>query len=186
MRAVVVHETFFGNTRELAQAVADGIRAAAPDAEVTVHSVRSPPPSLDGVDLLVVGAPTHAHTLSSALTRWLHAQYWGDPAGAPRARRPHGRPVSGSSVRGWLAGLPARQPGAPAAAFDSRLAGRFRGGAAPAVAKRLRDRGHTLVVPPEGFVVDGVGGPLRRGELQRATSWGSQLAGATQSRASTP
>jgi flavodoxin len=67
MRSLVVVESMFGNTRMIADAVANGLSAAGP---VTVVEVGDAPvaPNED-VALLVVGAPTHAFSLSRANTR---------------------------------------------------------------------------------------------------------------------
>lgn len=175
MRAVVVYESFFGNTRLLAEAVAEGVRTARPDLSVTTVPVHRAPDRLDDVGLLVVGGPTHFLGASSCLSRWLHAQYWGDPEGPRRARRPHGAPAARTGLRDWCAraDLP---PGSAAAAFDTRMRRRPAGGAARGLARRLRARGAVVVAAPEGFVVDGVRGPLRAGERERAVSWAAGLA----------
>ena len=66
MRALVVYETMWGNTGEIAASIADGIRTR----EVAVASAgrgraggRGAPRD---VDLLVVGGPTHAFSMSTA------------------------------------------------------------------------------------------------------------------------
>jgi flavodoxin len=59
MRATVVYESLLGRTREVAEAVAEGLRAAAPGAVVDCRPVVDAGPDLGQVDLLVVGGPTH-------------------------------------------------------------------------------------------------------------------------------
>jgi hypothetical protein len=49
------------------------------------------------------------------------------------------------------------------------------GYAAIPIANRLRKKGGELALPPEGFIVEGTEGPLRRGELERAADWARQL-----------
>jgi flavodoxin len=66
MRSLVVCESWFGNTRQIAEEIADALGGAG---EAEVLSVDDPLPSLDGVDLIVVGAPTHVHGLSSGRSR---------------------------------------------------------------------------------------------------------------------
>ncbi|MGD9960770.1 flavodoxin family protein [Nocardioides sp.] len=66
MKALVVYESMFGNTREVAEAVAAGLRG---HLEVELHDVASAPPADDTWDLVVVGGPTHAFSLSRASTR---------------------------------------------------------------------------------------------------------------------
>jgi hypothetical protein len=174
MRSLVVYESFFGNTGRLAESIAAGLRSA-DDQAALVQSVRGAPPSLDGVDLLIVGAPTHFLTLSSPLSRWLQAQYWGDPSGPHRSHRPYGRPASPVALRDWLRRLPPR-PLPPTAVFDTRMRGRGVGGAGPAIAECLHNRGHQLVRPPAAFYVQGIGGPLAPGESERAVDWGRSVA----------
>jgi hypothetical protein len=175
MRVVVVYESFFGATREVAEAIAEGIRGADPAAVVGVLRVTAAPADLAGTDLLVVGGPTHLLGLSSRPSRWLAAQYWGDPRAPRRRHRPHGRPLAGPSLRSGLRTLPSTGPGTRAAVFDTRRPGPLTGGAGPVIARRLRGRGAVLVAAPQDFHVDGVTGPLRAGERNRATAWGARL-----------
>jgi flavodoxin len=63
MKIVVVYESVYGNTAAVAQAVAEGLRALG---EVDVRAVGDE--SVEA-DLIVVGAPTHAHGLPSSMTR---------------------------------------------------------------------------------------------------------------------
>src|SRR4051812_12631729 len=65
MKALIVYESMFGNTKEIARGVADGLGEVF---EVSFAEVTSDPPVVD-VDLLVVGAPTHAFGLSRPRTR---------------------------------------------------------------------------------------------------------------------
>ena len=72
MRALVVYESMYGNTRVIAGNIADGLRA---DYEVTVVPVAGATAELvAGADLLVAGAPTHMHGLPSAASRRQAAQ----------------------------------------------------------------------------------------------------------------
>ena len=72
MRALVVYESMYGNTRAVADNIADGLRA---DYEVTVVPVAEAIAELvAGADLLVAGAPTHMHGLSSASSRRMAAE----------------------------------------------------------------------------------------------------------------
>ena len=68
MRALLVYESMFGSTSEVARAVREGLTAEGVD--VALHEVRSAPAAADAdFDLLVVGAPTHAFSLSRPTTR---------------------------------------------------------------------------------------------------------------------
>src|SRR6478735_7952093 len=65
--ALVVYESMFGATRQVAEAVADGLSRST---RCTVVEVGGAPTVVDkDVDLLVIGAPTHAFGLSTPGTR---------------------------------------------------------------------------------------------------------------------
>jgi len=48
---------------------------------------------------------------------------------------------------------------------------------APRIARSLERSGGNLLAPPEGFVVLGMKGPLKEGELERAAGWAKGIAG---------
>jgi hypothetical protein len=163
VRALVVHESMWGNTRRIAEAVGD---ALAERMEVRVGDVSE----VDAADaasyeLVVVGAPTHAFSLSRPSTRTAaHEQ------GAPET-------ASSTGLREWIADLPA-PTGAVLACFDTR-ADRVRklpGSAARKARRLLRHAGWT-VVADESFYVGDSPGPVLAGETERAAAWGRALAG---------
>ncbi|HZT94871.1 MAG TPA: flavodoxin domain-containing protein [Gaiellaceae bacterium] len=161
MRSLVVYESWFGNTRRVAEEIAGGLAQAG---EVEVVSVDEPLPPLADVDLLVVGAPTHVHGLSGRHSREAALEQGG-----------HGE--AGTGVRGWIAGLPNGARGPRAAAFDTRADKPVLlvGSAARGIARRLREHGYALAAEPESFFVEGTPGPLEEGELERAAEWGREL-----------
>src|SRR5258707_15226676 len=119
MRATVVYESLFGSTREVAEAVAEGLLAAAPGAAVDCRPVVDAGPALGQVDLLAVGGPTHFLGMSSTRSRRIVRQYQEQAGG----RRPHpaaGNHPAGPGGREWLAGPPQAAGGRPAAAVDTR------------------------------------------------------------------
>ena len=63
MRAVIVYESMYGNTRAVAETVAAELGGSA----VSVADASAD--DLAGADLLVVGAPTHAWNMSRPSTR---------------------------------------------------------------------------------------------------------------------
>jgi hypothetical protein len=168
MRALVVYESMYGNTRAIAQAIANGI--GRPD-EVTVVPVAQADTSLvAGVDILVVGGPTHVHGMSRPRTRTAAAE----AAAKPESQVMLDGDAQGSDLRGWLEGL-GHFTGA-SAAFDTRLHGPaiFTGRASRQIAKRLRRHGFEVIIPPESFFVTKEG-HLGSGEEARAFEWGRQL-----------
>jgi hypothetical protein len=135
------------------------------DGEVGLLSVDDSLPSLEGVDLLVVGAPTHVHGLSSRRSR-------------EGALDQGGRGEIGIGARGFVDTLPHGAGGPRVAAFDTRAHKPVLlvGSAARGIARRLRAHGYTLAAEPESFFVEGTPGPLEEGELDRAAEWGRALA----------
>jgi len=168
MRALVVYESMFGNTEAIARAIAEGLAAGA---TVEVVEVSAAPPSIPaGVDLLVVGGPTHAHGMSKPESR------------ADSARRAGDRLVSrGRGIREWLEALSSGPAPVAAATFDTRIKGPgiLWGSAAKGADKLLRGVGMRVVAGPESFLVDGPTGPLFdrlvEGEADRARRWGATL-----------
>jgi len=162
MRSLVIYESWFGNTQQIAQQVAVALEA---EGEVEVLSVGDPLPSLEDVDLLVVGAPTHVHGLSGKRSR-------------ESALDQGGQGQVGVGVRGFIDGLPNGARGPRVAAFDTRADKPvwLVGSAARGIARRLREHGYMLAVGPESFCVQGTPGPLEAGELERAAEWGKKLA----------
>jgi len=162
MRSLVVYESWFGNTRQIAEKVAEALAA---EGDVQLRSVDDPRPVLNHVDLIVVGAPTHVHGLSSERSR----------TGAIDQRGLDGE--AGIGARGWIEQLPLCG-GAPVAVFDTRAdkPALLVGSAAHGMVRRLRHRGYRLLVEPESFFVEGTPGPLEEGEIERAAEWGASLA----------
>ena len=167
MDAVVVYESVYGNTRAIAEAVAEGMGGVpvVPVEEAARHHRGT-------VDLLVVGGPTHMYGLSTTLSRRLAAeatQEDGEKHVEPGAT---GEP----GLRAWLRDL-APSAAHHAAAFDTRLdkSTWITGVAARGIARRLRRHGID-VVATESFLVEESEGPLEAGELDRAREWGAQLA----------
>lgn len=160
MTTLVVHESMFGNTR----AVAEAIAAALPGPVLAVDVVDAPNPLPGHVDLLVVGGPTHAFSMSRSSTR-LDAVAQG--ASADDATR---------GIREWLGSLPPT-PHISVATFDTRVAKvRHLPGSAARSARRLvAKRRIGQVIGGESFWVDGVDGPLLDGEVERASEWAHSL-----------
>jgi len=158
---LVVYESMFGNTEEVARSIADGV--AAGGVPVAVVHVDDAPLQLDDVELLIVGAPTHAFGMSRPATR-------------ASARDQGATGAAEHGVRDWLGQV--RQPTrpVPAACFDTRIRKPFLvGSAARAIRRRLRRLGFDVAAAPMRFDVTGTPGPLADGERSRARSWGAAL-----------
>jgi flavodoxin I len=146
MKTLVVYDSVYGNTETIAQAIGDALPG-----EVDVLRVgQVNAGDVEAVDLLVIGSPTHGAFPTEA-------------------------------VQGLIQniGSPTRE-GARAATFDTRLSWRFLerwgGFAAPKMADTLKEKGWTLAGAPGGFIVRGLKkGPLKRGEVDRASAWAKGL-----------
>ena len=170
MTALVVHESHWGNTREVAQAIADGL-AESDGGPVEVVDVSAAPSPLPGdVDLVVLGGPTHAFSMSRASTR----------------RDAHDRGAEpgheGPGIREWLATLPPGDTSRAIATFDTRAeqVRRLPGSAARAAGRYVARHRLGRVVSTESFYVADAPGPLVDGELERARAWGRTLASMAQ------
>jgi hypothetical protein len=160
MRALVVYETMFGNTRDIAWAVAKGLEPALSTEVVEVGDAPSEPGP--DVDLLIVGAPTLLFGLSTPRTR---------SAAASRAGYPFA--LADRGVREWLEAMPHAAGRRDALTFDTRLRVHgLPGSAAKSAAKRLGKRGYRMLWPSRSFVVTNPSGTLDERELERAQLWG--------------
>jgi hypothetical protein len=176
MHVVVVYESLYGNTREVAEAVARGIADARPDAVVEVFPVgEAHEAHAATADFLIVGGPTHIRGMTSGLSR--HLGVAAEEKKEPSERHHLEPGAEGPGLRDWFGRLPHLPEPRPAAAFDTRIGARFAGAAAPAIAHRLHRHGYAVLGEPEGFLVQDDGtGPLQDGELTRARTWGVDLA----------
>jgi flavodoxin I len=144
MKALVVYDTQYGHTEQVARAVGEALGGP------VLRAGEVEPADLRGFELLIVGSPTHG------------GQYTPE-------------------IQGLLEALPPLE-GASVAAFDTRTATIWNrilpfGYAAQRIARRLENSGGNLVAPPEGFIVLGIQGPLKDGELARAADWARAIAG---------
>ena len=166
MKAIVIYESMFGDNRQVAEAITEGLV----DAGVTASAVEvGVAPTVVGqdVDLVVVGSPNHAWSMPREATRADAATKTDEPLVS-----------QGIGVREWLsaAALPA---GVRTAAYDTRGSHpksvvRF-DHASTSIDKGLARLGGRRALPAEHFLVADVKGPLEPGELDRARAWGASL-----------
>lgn len=169
MKAVIIFESMYGNTRTIAYAISEGLR---PTAEVIVVSAAQATPALlRETDLVVVGAPTHMHGLSRPATRRSAADA-AHKSGSCLTLDPF---ADQPGIREWLAGL--GQCHGLAAAFDTRLGGPalVTGRASKVLTRLLREHGFAMLAGPESFLVT-KDNKLRAGQTIQAEDWGRSLA----------
>jgi hypothetical protein len=107
---------------------------------------------------LIVGSPTQKFSPTGATTRLLKS--------VPK------KGLQGVKVAAFDTRYPASEiEKAGILAFLVRMFGY----AAEPIAKRLEKKGGELVIPPEGFYVEGTEGPLQEGELERAADWAKRI-----------
>jgi flavodoxin len=156
MKAVIVYDSFFGNTEKIAQAVGKALGRREDVQVVRVSNVQ--PGQLAGLDVLIVGSPTRAFRPSPLTSKWLNSI----PANV----------LQGVKVAAFDTRIP--WDGMPAVL---RAMARMFGFAAKPISDKLQKKGGTLAAAPEGFLVKASEGPLAEGELERAAAWATQIAG---------
>lgn len=169
MKISVVYESLYGNTGAIAEAIATGLKE---HGDVGVYPVEH---ADTDADLLVLGAPTHAHGLPSRMSR---AEIEEEARKAEAAGETLDyQPTAG--IRALLDDLP-KGGGRAVACFDTRFdkSAVLTGSAAKTMAKKLRRRGYEIHGEPESFFVLDMDGPLKEGELERAEAWGASIGAA--------
>lgn len=153
MRSIVIYASRYGNTRKLAEAIAEALHARGETQLLPADEA----PSLerDGVDLVVIGGPTEVHRMTPPIAQLFRSLRRGALTGVPTA-------TFDTRIRGarWLTGS-----------------------AASGITRKLRRLGARLIVPEESFFVAGRNNPatgetpdLEPGELERAKAWAALLA----------
>jgi flavodoxin len=155
MSALVLYDSFYGNTEMIARAIGEALREFTDVKVVKVN--QSPIRQMTGVDLLVVGSPTRAFRPSPETVRFLKSI----PRGGIRGTRVAAfdtRIILEAATSGFL-----------------RMMMRIFGWAAPRIGKQLVDKGGVEALAPAGFAVVASEGPLKEGELERAATWARAL-----------
>lgn len=160
MRAIVVYESFWGNTASVARAIAEGL---GPEARA-MNTDEAVAQRAESADLLVVGAPVIAFSLPREGTR---KQVAGD------TKAPTPPDVSHQLLASWLDALPGGRGWG--AAFETRIWWSPRG-ATGTIESKLKRAGYRTLTKSQRFIVSGPYGPMRDGELERAREWGAALA----------
>ena len=156
MKSILVYDSLYGNTREIAQAIHAALNENNESTLLPVSEAH--PDQLVGIDLLIVGSPTQRFKPTDAVLKFLDS--------IPSAGL-KGLQVAAFDTRLTDAEI---QKSPPLPIFV-----RMFGFAAGRIAKKLRAKGGQQVVLPEGFYVQGMQGPLEEGELERAGDWARTL-----------
>jgi flavodoxin I len=156
MKAMVVYDSAYGNTEQIAQAIGQAL--GSPEDVEIVQAGSAKPEQLAGLTLLIVGSPTQKFSPTGATTSFLKS--------IPKNGL-NGVKVAAFDTRFTVSEIEKVR----ILAFFVRIFGY----AAEPIAGRLEKKGGVLAVPPEGFYVGATEGPLLDGELERAADWAGQI-----------
>lgn len=145
MNTLVVYDSLYGNTEQIAQAIVQtlqefGAARLKPVEQVTVAE-------LQDIDLLVLGCPTQGWHATPAMHTFLS-----------------------SFATALLSGLDIA-----CFDTRFHLPHFLTGSAAHAMVGQMHKLGGLVIAPPESFFVESKQGPLEEGELQRADGWARAL-----------
>ena len=155
MKALIVYDSFFGNTEKIALAIGEVLKED--ENPVAIRVGEAHPEDIRDIDLLVVGSPTRKFQATPASKRFIKH--------IPKDM------LTGIHVATFDTRISA---GDIKSSFLRFLVDRF-GYAAKPLAGRLKRKGGLEITPPEGFIVTGTEGPLKEGELKRAKCWGKMI-----------
>jgi flavodoxin len=151
VKAVVVYDSVFGNTAEIARAMGEAISSEVEAETLQVDAVK--PDRLTLAELVIVGSPTRGFRPTEATTALLKS--------IPR-----------NGLRGIkVAAFDTRIDVHDIESSTLRFVVKTGGYAAKPIADSMKKKGGDLIVAPGGFYVNDTEGPLRSGELERAAEW---------------
>ncbi|HOS70117.1 MAG TPA: flavodoxin family protein [Bacillota bacterium] len=151
MKALIVYDSVFGNTEQIAKAIGDSLADLTSTEVVKVSEAKLE--QLQGTGLLIVGSPTRAFKPTKAIVDFLIQIPSNGLKGINVAAfdtRVNTEDVNSRILNGFV---------------------RIFGYAAKPIADKMQKKGGNLVLPPEGFFVKDNEGPLKDGELERAAKW---------------
>jgi len=151
MKILIIYDSLFGNTKVIAQAIAEASTAANNQVIITGLNEASLV-DLKAVSLLIVGSPTQGGRPTPALQKFLEQI----PAKA----------LNQVNVAALDTRFLEEDQG-----FGLRILMKVIRYATPRIADSLKSKGGTLIAPPEGFIVKAKEGPLADGEVERAKTW---------------
>lgn len=151
MKTLIVYDSFFGNTRQIAETIYNAL-----DSKDNVRITQASdvePGQLAGLEFLIVGSPTRKFKPTEAITKFLN----NIPANSLKEVK----------VLAFDTRISTKD-------INSRVLNTFVkifGYAAEPIGDKLKQEGGELLLPPEGFIVKDSEGPLKEGELERAANW---------------
>jgi flavodoxin len=153
MKALVIYDSVFGNTEQVAQAMGAALGKGAK--VLKVSEVTSD--DLTGLDLLLVGSPTRGFRPTEGIAAFLKDL------------------AAGNLEEVKAAAFDTRIPTEKIKSGMLRFMVKLGGYAAPVITKKMKQHGAQIAAEPEGFFVLDTEGPLVEGELERAEEWAKKL-----------
>jgi len=151
MKALILFESYFGNTEKVARACADGLAGKAEVSVVRVNEVL--PDALTGIDFLLLASPTRGFRPGTATQAFLKALTPGSLAAVKAAA--FDTRIDPDDIKSGMLRFMVKSFGYAGKAMQAALA----------------KAGAVMVAEPEGFFVTASEGPLKEGELERAGEW---------------
>jgi flavodoxin len=155
MKTLIIYESAFGNTEQIAFAIRDVLSISGET--VAVHPDNVKPLDLKNYDLIIAGSPTQKFSPLPKIATFLSSL----PGGC----------LKGKNVAAFDTRIDLKKQNNRFLSFMVWLFGY----AAEPLAKKLKSKRGNLIVPAEGFFVDDTKGPISEGELQRAKEWAENL-----------
>ena len=151
MKTLIIYDSLYGNTKKVAIQISKEI----PNSKI-LSVDESKLTDLKGIDLLIVGSPTHGGTAKPILLQFLNS-------------------IPSKSLEGIKV-----------ATFDTRFSKddvniflkilmNIIGYAAPKIEKILISKGGISIHTPLGIIVEGKEGPLKKGEILLAKKWAKEI-----------
>ncbi len=154
-KILVAHESQFGNTKKVAELIAESLKM---HGQVQCQHVEQVAPAkLQEYQLIIVGCPTQGFSMTPKTKAFLDEI----PAGG----------LSGVQVLAFDTRMSPRD----VKVWIVRQMMNWFGYAAEKIAKKLKQKGGKLLAPAEGFLVADKEGPLKDGEMERGQQWAVEV-----------
>jgi flavodoxin len=152
MKAILVYDSYFGNTEKIALSIAEGM-----EGQTEVINIRDESTDSDNIqipDMAIIGSPTRGFRATQEINNFIKSQKVKNIPAAAFDTRVDLEVINSKALRFLV---------------------KKGGYAADTINSKLIKKGCEIIMPPEGFIVMGEEGPLKNGELERAYLWGKKI-----------
>jgi flavodoxin len=151
MKVLLLYDSVFGNTEQIAQAIDKSFRSL--ENIVTGRITDFKPEQLGGVDLLIIGSPTQKFRPLGSVNKFF--------------KKIPGKSLNSIKVAAFDTRIALSDIDNKILKFFVKIFGY----AAEPIAENLKKKGGELIIAPEGFLVKDMKGPLKQGEVERSADW---------------